>query len=141
VTAVSSRAGDVMAKRVGLLHELLPRAARFGLLVNPNELVFEDNVREVQSAVSAIGRQIEVFTTGTSREITAAFASLAQKRVEALLIGTGGLFTGRRVQVATLATRYVMPTISPRREIVETGGLMSYGPPFPHTHPPPRHHT
>ena len=77
---------ELAAKRLGLLHELLPGAARFAVLVNPNIPVAESLIADARAAASTIGRQIEVLTASTNREIDAAFASLAQKRVDALLV-------------------------------------------------------
>jgi putative ABC transport system substrate-binding protein len=85
-------------------------------------------IKDVQAAASAIGRQIEVLTATTSREINAAFASLVPKRVNALVLTPGSLFNNRRVQLATLAVRHAVPTIYSSREFAEAGGLMSYGP-------------
>jgi putative ABC transport system substrate-binding protein len=85
-------------------------------------------IKDVKAAASAIGRQIEVLTATTSREIDTAFASLVPKRVDALVLTPGSLFNNRRVQLATLAVRYAVPTIYSSREFAEAGGLMSYGP-------------
>jgi putative tryptophan/tyrosine transport system substrate-binding protein len=128
VTGVSSMAGDLGAKRLGLLQELVPRAVRFAVLVNPNNPLAEAFVTDVRAAAPVIGRQIEVFTAGTSRDIDAAFAMLLEKRADALLVGPDALFVSRRVQLATLTARHALPTIYPFREDVEAGGLMSYGP-------------
>src|SRR5262245_36442447 len=128
VTGISSMTTELTAKRLGLLHELLPAAARFGVLVNPSVPRTAASVTaRAQAAASTIGRQIEVFAAETSGEIDAAFASMVQKRVDALLIGTNVLFTNRRVQLATLAARHALPVIYFEREFVEAGGLMSYG--------------
>jgi putative ABC transport system substrate-binding protein len=85
-------------------------------------------IKDVKAAASAIGRQIEVLTATTSREIDTAFASLVPKRVDVLVLTPGSLFNNRRVQLATLAVRYAVPTIYSSREFAEAGGLMSYGP-------------
>jgi putative tryptophan/tyrosine transport system substrate-binding protein len=128
VTGISSMTTELTAKRLGLLHELLPAATRIAVLVNPGIARTVASVTTyAQTAASAIGQQIEVFPASTNDEIDAAFASMVQRRAEALLIGTNVLFTNRRVQLATLATRHALPAVHFLREFVEAGGLMSYG--------------
>jgi putative tryptophan/tyrosine transport system substrate-binding protein len=127
VTGVTSMNGDIEAKRVGLMHELLPRATRFAVLVNPNNPNVAPLTRDVQAAAAAIGRQIEVLTAGTNRDIDAAFSSLVQKRADALLVSAERLFFDRRAQILTLAAHHRVPAIYPWRENAEAGGLMSYG--------------
>jgi putative ABC transport system substrate-binding protein len=105
----------------------VPGATRIAVLVNPNSPLTESIVTDLQGAASAIGQQIEFLTARTNRDIDAAFVSLVQKRVDALLVSPEPLFTNRRVQLATLATRFTVPTIFANREIAEAGGLMSYG--------------
>jgi putative ABC transport system substrate-binding protein len=129
VTGIASLLSELGAKRLGLLHELLPRAARFTLLVSPNNpLSSETTITQVQSAAATIGRQIEVVTAGSSREIDAAFATMAEGRSDALLVSANSIWLARRVQIATLAARYMLPAIYTTREFTEIGGLMSYGP-------------
>jgi putative ABC transport system substrate-binding protein len=127
MTGVSSMMVELMPKRLGLLQELVPGAVRFGVLVNPKGPNAAPIVGGVQSAAAAGGRQIDVFEASTNREIEAAFAGLAHKRTEALLLGPDPLFYSRRVQLATLAARHAVPSISWDRDFVEVGGLMSYG--------------
>jgi putative ABC transport system substrate-binding protein len=128
VTGVSSMSTELTAKRFGLLHALLPVAARFAVLVDPDVLRTTASVTaHAQAAASTIGRQIEVFTASTSGEIEVAFATMLQKRADALLIGPSLFFEIRRVQFATLAARHALPAIYIKREFVEVGGLMSYG--------------
>jgi putative tryptophan/tyrosine transport system substrate-binding protein len=128
VTGVHFLAAALGAKRLGLLHELRPEAARFALLVNPNNPVSaETMIKDVTAAAATIGRQIEIITAGSYREIDTAFATLVQKRAEGLLVMPDPMFLTRRVQLATLATRHALPAIYPLREFVEAGGLMSYG--------------
>jgi ABC-type uncharacterized transport system substrate-binding protein len=129
VTGVTTMAVELGAKRLGLLHELLPGAARFAVLVNPtNPAVAEPFVKEVQEAAAAIGRQIEFFITSTNSDIDAAFASLVQKRADAFLYSPDPLFNNRRIQIVTLAARHAVPAIYTLREYAKAGGLMSYGP-------------
>ena len=127
LTGVTSISGDLSAKRLGLLHELLPRAVRFAVLVDPSATSDESVTREVQTAAASINQQIEVLHASTNREINTAFESLVQKRVDALLVGSNALFINRTVQLVTLAAHHRVPTIYPTREFVESGGLMSYG--------------
>jgi putative ABC transport system substrate-binding protein len=128
VTGISSMTTELTAKRLGLLQALLPAVARFAVLVNPGVPRTAASVTaQAQATASTIGRQIEIFTASTSGEIDAAFASMVQKRADALLIGTNVFFNTRRVQFATLAARHALPAIHFAREFVEAGGLMSYG--------------
>jgi putative tryptophan/tyrosine transport system substrate-binding protein len=117
----------VAGKRLGLLQELLPGAVRFALLATPGTPSGEYTIAEVESAATAIGRQVEVVSATTNLDIDAAFARLAQKRADALLVAPQILFSTRRVQLVTLAARHAVPTMYYQREFVEAGGLMSYG--------------
>ena len=126
-TGVADVAVGLGSKRLGLLHELLPGAMRFALLVTPSITTGEFTIAEVKSAAVAIGMQIEILTATTNLDIDAAFASLAQKRADALLVAPQILFSTRRVQLVTLAARHAVPTMYYQREYVEAGGLMSYG--------------
>ena len=116
-----------MAKRLALLRELVPAATRFAVLVNPAGPTTETTVREVEPAAHAMGLDVKIFKASTGREIDAAFAAFARERREGLFIGGDPYFTSRRVQLANLAARYLVPMTSGTREIVEAGGLMSYG--------------
>jgi putative ABC transport system substrate-binding protein len=119
---------NLTAKRFGLLHQLRPAASRFAVLVDPDPPRLAAPVTaDAQAAASTLGRQIEVFTARTNGEIDAAFASMVQRRVDALLIGPGPLFTNHRAQLATLTARHSLPSIHFTREYVEAAGLMSYG--------------
>ena len=131
VTGFSSMNNELAAKRLGLLHELLPNAGRFFVLTNSNNPLAGAFVRDAQAAATAIGRQIEVLQANTNSEINTAFASLGQKGAAAILVSPGPLFNNRRVQLATLASRYRLPACFSSREFAEAGGLMSYGPSIP----------
>ena len=128
ITGASSMSGELGAKRLGLLQELVPRAARFAVLVNPNNPLVEAFVTDLRAAGAATGRQTEVLTASTSRDIETAFAMLVEKRADALLVGPDPLFVSSRMHVAMLAARHAVPAIYPFREDAESGGLMSYGP-------------
>jgi putative ABC transport system substrate-binding protein len=127
VTGITSMNGELGAKQLGLLHELLPAAALFAVLVNPTNPGAEPLTRDVQAAAVAVGQKIELLTASTNHEIDTAFASLLQKRADAILVGPDALFNSRRVQLVTLATRHKVPAIYWTREFAEAGGLMSYG--------------
>ena len=128
VTGVSNMVVELGAKQLGLLQELVPAATRVAVLINPNSPIAESLIADLQAAAWAIGRQIEVLTASTNREIDTALGSLTQKKAEALLVTTDTLFLSRRVQLVTLMARLSVPTIYPFREDTEAGGLMSYGP-------------
>ena len=127
ITGISSLNAELGAKRLGVLRELLPNGTRFGLLVNPANRNAQSLTRDTQEAGAAIGRQIENLNASSARDIEAAFASMAKKGVEGLLVGPDPLLDSRRVQLITLAAHQRLPTIYPFRESVEIGGLMSYG--------------
>ena len=128
VTGVAWQSGELGAKRLALLHELLPKAMRVVLLVNPNNPLTAPIVADVQTAAPSVGVQIEVMAATNNREIDSAFAGLAQKRIDALLVGADALFHGRRIQIALLAVHYGVIAIYSNRDFVEAGGLISYGP-------------
>jgi len=128
VTGVNYMAAELSAKRFSLLHELMPSAARIALLVNPaNPVPAETIAKDSEAAAETIGRHIDVYKAETSREIEMAFAALVGDGADALLIGADSFFIDRRVQIVTLATRYLLPTVHFLREFTEIGGLMSYG--------------
>jgi len=130
LTGVVTMNVELAAKRLGLLRELLPTATRFAVFLNPNNPAASSATREALADTSVTGGQIEFLTVSTTRDLNAAFASLVQKRAEALLITPDSLFVSRRVQLLTLAARHAVPTIYPSREFAEAGGLMSYGSSF-----------
>src|SRR5260221_10685329 len=111
----------------GLLRELLPTAARIGLLVNPSNANVEGVTKDVTAAAATLGVQIDVVQASDSREIEAAFTTLVRNKANALLIGSDVFFSSRRVQLATLTTRHAIPAVQNVREFAEGGGLMSYG--------------
>jgi putative tryptophan/tyrosine transport system substrate-binding protein len=128
VTGVNYMAAELSAKRLSLLHELMPSAARIALLVNPaNPVPAETMATDTEAAAETIGRHIDVYKAETSHEIEMAFAALVRDKSDALLVGAEPFFIDRRVQIVTLATRYLLPTVHFLREFTEIGGLMSYG--------------
>ena len=119
---------ELTAKRLGLLRELLPKAARIGLLVNPGNVGNTARVlKDAEATAPAIGLQIQVLNANNSDEIDAAFATLVSDRADALLLGPDAFFNSRRVQIAILAARHMVPAVYTVRDYVEAGGLMSYG--------------
>lgn len=128
VTGINYMQAELATKQLGLLHELLPRAKRFAVLVNPdNPVVSGSAIEELSTAASVIGVHVEVFRAASNGEIDAAFANLSQARIEGLLVSPGPLFGNRRVQITTLSARHALPTMFYDREFAEAGGLMSYG--------------
>jgi ABC-type uncharacterized transport system substrate-binding protein len=129
-TGINSFSQEITAKRLGLLHELVPKAARIAVLVNSgNASGAETTSKEVQDAARTLGLQIHVLNATTNGEIDAAFAALARERADALFIAGDGFFSSRVVQFATLTARDRVPASYATREFVEAGGLMSYGTP------------
>jgi putative ABC transport system substrate-binding protein len=128
LTGINMFASEVGAKRLGLLHDLVPKAVRIAVLVNPaNVPAAEATLREIPEAARAIGLQIQVLNASTSGEIEAAFATLARDHADAVFVPSDIFFISRRVQLATLAVHYRIPATYYAREFVEAGGLMSYG--------------
>ena len=128
LTGINFLAGELQAKRLELLRELVPGAARVAVLVNPTSRTnTETTLRDVQPAARAMGLQIQVVNASTSREIDAAFANLGRERPDALFVSPEAFFVSRRVQIAILAAQRSIPATYGSREYVEAGGLMSYG--------------
>ena len=128
LTGINFFTSELAAKRLELLRELVPMAARVAVLVNPeNAANTETTTRDVATAARAMGLQIQVVHANTSREINAAFATFARERPDALFFAGDGLFTNRRVQLVNLASHLAVPAAFGSREIAEAGGLMSYG--------------
>jgi putative ABC transport system substrate-binding protein len=128
ITGITDISVALGPKRLQLLHDLLPGASRFGALVNNPSFPFTATlIADIRAAASTIGGAIEIITASTNSEIDTVFASLEQRRIDALLVDSDGLFVQRRVQVVTLASHYRVPAIYPRHEFVDIGGLMSYG--------------
>jgi putative tryptophan/tyrosine transport system substrate-binding protein len=131
ITGVNYYSQDLGTKRLGLLRELMPAGADVVVLVNPKSPITDTALTDLQAAAAAVGQQLSVLNASNNQEIYAAFPAMAQRRNPALMIVTDPLFTSRRVQLATLATRYAIPAIYTSREFAEVGGLMSYGTDLP----------
>jgi putative ABC transport system substrate-binding protein len=127
LTGVNWFAGELGAKQLALLHELVPSAATIGFLENPNNPVFELTTRDVLAAAPVVRVRVQTLKAGTDREIDAAFASLAQARTGALLVGSDIFFNTRMERLSELAARYAIPTMYFAREFAVAGGLISYG--------------
>jgi putative ABC transport system substrate-binding protein len=126
-TGVTFLFAELGPKQLGLLRELVPTAARIGLLVNPTNTNAADVTKDLTAAGAAMGVEIEAVQATNILEIDAAFASLVRKRADALVAGTDSFFFSRRLQLATLATRHAIPAVYNAREYAEAGGLMTYG--------------
>jgi putative ABC transport system substrate-binding protein len=119
---------EVGAKRLELLHALVPKAVRFAMLVNPENVpIAARTLREVPEAARAIGLQMQILNASTKDEIEAAFDTLVRDQIDALFVAADGFFVSQRAQFATLTARYRIPAAYSTREDVEAGGLMSYG--------------
>jgi putative ABC transport system substrate-binding protein len=127
ITGVSMMYSALVAKRLQLLHQLVPKAAAFGVIVNPNYSEADLQRRELQEAAQTIHQQIQVVSAGALRDIDTAFASLVERKTDALLVANDPFFESNRDQIVGLAARHAMPAIYSGREYVAAGGLMSYG--------------
>ena len=127
-TGINFYTGELTAKRLELLREVVPAATRVAVLVNPtNALTTESTLRDVHSAARTMGLQIQVVNASTSHEINAAFATFVRERPDALFVGLDVFLNNRRAQLVNLAARYMLPATFANRDFAEIGGLMSYG--------------
>jgi putative tryptophan/tyrosine transport system substrate-binding protein len=127
VTGISSLNTGLLAKQLGLLHELLQRERRFAVLLNSSNPQSRPAVTDLQAAASGMGQQLEIVTATSNRDFKPAFEAAVRKEANALLIVADPLFANRPVQLAILAARHGLPAIFALREFAEAGGLMSYG--------------
>jgi putative tryptophan/tyrosine transport system substrate-binding protein len=128
ITGINFFGGELAAKRLDLLHELLPRAVRVAVLVNPADAANAASTsQDVEAAARAIGLQVQVLNASTSGEINAAFENVGRDRPDALFVGANTFLTARRNQVVQLAAFHRLPAVYPARDYIEVGGLMSYG--------------
>ena len=127
VTGVTQLYVEVMPKRLELAHELVPTATIIALLVNPTHPNAETIARDLQAAARILGVQLHVLHASTERDFDTVFATLAQLRADALVIGTDAMFNGRAEQLAALTVHHAVPAIFQRRAFAAAGGLMSYG--------------
>ena len=128
MTGVSNLTVETGAKQMELLHELVPAATLIALLVNPANPILADTLsRDLQTAARAMRQQILVVSASTESDIDAAFATLVEQKVGALVVGNDPFFNARPNQLLALAARHAVPAIYPYREFAAAGGLMSYG--------------
>jgi putative tryptophan/tyrosine transport system substrate-binding protein len=123
LTGINIFSAELVAKRLEFVRELLPSATRIAVLINPSGPSSEATLRDIEPAAL----RVQVLNASTPREIDVAFATLVRERLDALFLAADPFFTSRRVQLANLATRHVVPMISATREVPEAGGLISYG--------------
>jgi putative ABC transport system substrate-binding protein len=127
LTGVTLLNSELLSKRLGLLHDLIPTATIIGLLVNPTDPRADTQTRDMQEAAHLLGLQIHILNASTEREIDTAFAGLLQLRADALIVDTGELFFSRPEHLAALAARQRVPVIYQLRDFAVAGGLISYG--------------
>jgi putative ABC transport system substrate-binding protein len=127
ITGVTQLTSELLSKRLGLLHDLIPTATMVGILVDPADPRTETQTKEAEEAARALGIQMHVLNAGTEDEINTAFASLSNLQVRALLVGTGEFLRRRAEQLVGLAARQGLPAIYQYRQFAQAGGLISYG--------------
>jgi putative ABC transport system substrate-binding protein len=128
LTGINFFNAELSAKRLELLHTLVPGATRVAALVNPaNATTTETTLRDLEPAARAMGLQIKVLNASTSPEIDTAFATFVRERPDAVFVGLDQFFASRRVQLVHLASRHAVPATYALRDFAEAGGLMSYG--------------
>jgi putative tryptophan/tyrosine transport system substrate-binding protein len=127
VTGVSDFSNQLFAKRLQLLHDFVPTAALLALLVNPKNPNAGPDARETQAAADTLGRQLQVLTASTDRDLETAFDGMVQRHIGGLIVGADALFIGRPEKLPMLAAHNGVPVIFDRREFPAAGGLMSYG--------------
>jgi putative ABC transport system substrate-binding protein len=126
LTGVSGLFGNLAAKRIGLLHEVAPRATAIGILANPNTVSVATQIVEARKAARTMGLTLDVFHAGNDRDFETAFAAMTQRRIGALLVSADAFYGSRRGHIIALAERHAIPANYYRREFVEESGLMSY---------------
>jgi putative tryptophan/tyrosine transport system substrate-binding protein len=127
VTGISLLNGALEAKRLGVLHEFVPKATMLGFLVNPAYPGTASQVRDMQEAARAIGLQLHIVNAGTDPEIDAAFEAIARQQIPGLVVAVDSFFAGRRDKLVTMAARHAVPTMYSLRDYADAGGLISYG--------------
>jgi ABC-type uncharacterized transport system substrate-binding protein len=127
VTGINLFSATLEGKKLELLHELVPKAATIGVLINPSWVHAETQSKDLQTAASTLGLQIDIVNASNESSIDTAFATLAERHIGALLVTSGPFFASQRDQLVALAARHGMPAIYAQRELVAAGGLMSYG--------------
>ena len=128
MTGIAALQGELVAKRIEVLHEMVPKAAVIALLVNPNNRYTETETRVLQDGAHSLGLELHVVRASTASEIDTAFGTLAELRPDALLVSADFFLLSRYKQLVALAAQHALPAMWPWREYVAAGGLMSYGP-------------
>jgi len=131
LTGVAYLGSELGAKRLGLMHEMLPKVTDFAVLAHPTYPASAPFISDVKAGARSLGLKIEVFNASTESEIDTAFEALSAQRLGALLIANHPLFTTRREQIIALAARYALPTMYVQREFAKAGGLVTYGTDLP----------
>jgi putative tryptophan/tyrosine transport system substrate-binding protein len=131
ITGITLAGAEIVAKRLGLLLELIPSATTVGVLANPKNPIAKPQVTELQTAAKSLGREIDVLNASSETEVERAFATLDQQHVQALVVTADPFFDDRRDYIIALAARYRIPVSYTRREFVIAGGLIGYGPDAP----------
>jgi putative ABC transport system substrate-binding protein len=134
ITGVLNLSAELAPKRLQLLRELIPNAARFGVLADPAFPAAQPLITDLQAAAHTLGQQLVTVNARTDSDLETAFASFSQQRVDAVLISTSNFFSRHTEQLAALAARHTLPAIYPFREYALVGGLMSYGSSFGYTY-------
>jgi putative tryptophan/tyrosine transport system substrate-binding protein len=131
ITGVTQLSSELVSKRIGLLHDLLPATTIVASLVNPTDPRAESQTNEMHKAAGAFGLQMHVLRASTDGELNKAFEDLVQLRAGAVIVGTGEFFNVRREQIVALAARHRVPAMYNYRDFADVGGLISYGPSLP----------
>jgi putative tryptophan/tyrosine transport system substrate-binding protein len=129
ITGITAMNAELDGKRLELLTELVPRAARIGVLISQLRqlAVTETRIRKIDTAAAALGRQIEIFYPTNSREIDEVFVGLAQRQIDALFISASTIYSSLRAKICSAAAQYAIPTLGSGREMADAGALASYG--------------
>jgi putative ABC transport system substrate-binding protein len=127
ITGVSTLGGELGAKRLELIHELVPNAMLIGVMLNPTNPSIDSQKRELQVAAQNLGVRLQIVHASTESDLDAGFATLLERRAGALVVGNEGLFIRQSEHLATLALRHAIPAVFQFREFAAAGGLMSYG--------------
>jgi putative ABC transport system substrate-binding protein len=131
VTGVSSMLGALTAKRIGLLRELVPKAAAIAMLVNPDTLSVASQIAEAQKATQTLGLALHLINASSDYDFDTAFESIIQRRIGALIVSADAFYGSRRAPLLRLAERHAIPAMYYRREFADEGGLISYATPLP----------
>ena len=128
LTGIDALTAQIGANRLEVLHDLLPKVTRIGVVVNPADAgTTEAQLEDIEAAARAMGLQVKVYNADTGDEIDAAFEAMGRDPPDAIVVGSSAFLNGRRVQLTQLAAFYRLPTIYGLRDFVEVGGLISYG--------------